>query len=71
MAAPLDPSTTTTGKLIFVADDGIHGYEPWKSDGKVDGTGVLREYQRHWFELSREFRSGQPLVLYGRRGEWI
>jgi ELWxxDGT repeat protein len=29
------------GKLVFNADDGIHGNEPWKSDGTGIGTSLL------------------------------
>lgn len=31
------------GNLIFVAHDGVHGFEPWVSDGTEDGTFMLRD----------------------------
>jgi ELWxxDGT repeat protein len=30
-------------RLFFVGDDGIHGDEPWSSDGTTTGTGLLRD----------------------------
>ncbi|MGH9368645.1 MAG: ELWxxDGT repeat protein [Thermoanaerobaculia bacterium] len=31
------------GAVFFVADDGIHGWEPWRSDGTTAGTFLLRD----------------------------
>jgi ELWxxDGT repeat protein len=32
-----------SGGLYFVANDGVHGTEPWKSDGTPEGTFLLRD----------------------------
>jgi ELWxxDGT repeat protein len=31
------------GRLVFSASDGIHGYEPWVSDGTAEGTRMLAD----------------------------
>ncbi len=31
------------GKVLFTADDGIHGREPWVTDGTADGTQLLAD----------------------------
>ncbi len=35
--------TAFQGKVLFVADDGIHGNEIWQSDGTVAGTRLLHD----------------------------
>jgi ELWxxDGT repeat protein len=41
---PDTSSLTSTGALLFfVADDGIHGRELWKSDGTAAGTALVRD----------------------------
>src|SRR4029079_2906047 len=35
------PQAIVGGKLIFYADDGWKGFEPWVSDGTADGTQPL------------------------------
>jgi len=35
--------TVLGSRLVFAADDGIHGSEPWSSDGTADGTAMLRD----------------------------
>jgi ELWxxDGT repeat protein len=32
---------TTSSFIVFVADDGVHGMEPWVSDGSVGGASLL------------------------------
>lgn len=31
------------GTLVFLANDGVHGFEPWRSDGTAEGTRLLRD----------------------------
>jgi ELWxxDGT repeat protein len=42
-------------RLVFLADDGAHGLEPWSSDGTAAGTVLLRD-------LAPGKASSQPLV---------
>ena len=35
--------TDVAGTLFFVANDGVHGYELWRSDGTADGTKMVRD----------------------------
>src|SRR5919202_1008300 len=37
--------TDVNGTLFFVADDGVHGYELWKSDGTAAGTVMVKDIQ--------------------------
>jgi ELWxxDGT repeat protein len=32
-----------SGTLVFLHDDGVHGYEPWRSDCSTAGTGLIRD----------------------------
>lgn len=34
---------TLNGKTLFVADDGIHGYEIWSTDGTTGGTQMIKD----------------------------
>src|SRR6266576_2726596 len=35
--------TNVNGTLYFIADDGVHGRELWKSDGTPQGTTLVRD----------------------------
>lgn len=36
-------SAAGDGVAIYSFDDGVHGYEPWRSDGTLEGTFMLRD----------------------------
>jgi large repetitive protein len=37
------PGVVVAGRLLFAADDGVHGREPWVSDGTARGTRLLAD----------------------------
>lgn len=37
------PNIDVSGTLFSLADDGIHGYELWKSDGTAEGTVLVKD----------------------------
>jgi len=39
----LDKIVSLGSRAVFTADDGVHGTEPWVSDGTPDGTKLLRD----------------------------
>jgi len=39
----IDKMVSLGNKAVFTADDGIHGKEPWVSDGTPEGTQLLRD----------------------------
>jgi ELWxxDGT repeat protein len=40
---PRLPITVLGSRLVFAVDDGVHGSEPWSSDGTAAGTALLRD----------------------------
>ena len=47
-AASATPQVLTgvAGMLFFTANDGVHGYELWRSDGTADGTRMVRDIKK-------------------------
>jgi ELWxxDGT repeat protein len=43
LAAIVGPSHPFAGGFLFAADDGVHGLEPWYSDGSAAGTRMLAD----------------------------
>ena len=41
-----ESSAVVGGSVYFAANDGIHGYELWRSDGTADGTVMVKDIRR-------------------------
>jgi ELWxxDGT repeat protein len=50
--------TTVNDMLYFIADDGIHGTELWKSDGTDSGTQLVRDIAPNQASSFRQFSDG-------------
>lgn len=60
--------TVSGGRLFFVADDGVHGREPWVSDGTPQGTFMLRDINPAGDAQIDEFaRVAGGKVVFGAR----
>src|SRR5262245_36968140 len=62
--------TDVEGTIYFQANDGVHGPEPWKSDGAAGGTVLVKDinpgsasaFLGHLFAFRRRlwFKAGEP-----------
>ncbi|TDR42460.1 ELWxxDGT repeat protein [Tahibacter aquaticus] len=53
------------GAMLLSANDGIHGYEPWRSDGTVAGTGLLHDVWRANADGLIGYDTAQPAAAVG------
>ncbi len=53
--------TNFNGKLLFMADDDVHGYEFWISDGTEEGTVLLKDI----YPGPRDFWTWEEIVVIG------
>lgn len=68
LVLPLQPSLAAVReRLFFHADDGVHGMEPWVSDGSAAGTTVLDLYSGSVGSHSGSTASAQQLTSYRDR----
>jgi ELWxxDGT repeat protein len=63
--APLPSFTNVNGTLFFIADDGLYGFELWKSDGTAGGTVRVKDINpgANW-----AFSNASPPSLTNVRG---
>src|SRR5262249_45341740 len=61
---PTGFAASANGRVVFAADDGVHGNEPWVTDGTAAGTKLLADLE---IDLARTLSSQAQFVadLFG------
>ncbi len=71
------PLVASNNELFFTADDGVHGFELWKSDGTADGTQMVKDINSGESQtiLNSFIPYHNKLIFqawqYGKAGTWI
>ncbi len=61
---PLSGALLPDGKLVFSANDGVHGEEPWVSDGTASGTSMLQNFYPGNYGYSYGYTSFRDKVAF-------
>jgi uncharacterized repeat protein (TIGR02059 family) len=64
IGSPLDGALLPNGKLIFSANDGIHGLNPWVSDGSEGGTFLLADMYAGNSDYSHNYTGFNQKVVF-------
>lgn len=60
--------TTFKGHLYFGADDGVHGYELWRTDGSPGGTTMVTDFFPAWESSMDVFTTADRLFIVTASG---